>query len=127
MRLKTPYYYWGNMRTCKGSMVYIAIAILNKNKSATITFGLEVTLPPIWKLSKNSQTMVWSSLTRKPLHQARVQGHSQPHSLLRRESSESPHLQGGNIRVDKIVKNQNTSFTSIGGGRLVSSGRIVKV
>ena len=123
MRLKTPYYYLGNMRTCKGSMVYIAIAILNKNKSATITFGLEVTLPPIWKLSKNSQTMVWSSLTRKPLHQARVQDHSQPHSLLRRESSESPHLQGGNIRV----KNQNTSFTSIGGGRLVSSGRIVKV
>ena len=52
MRLKTPYYYWGNMRTCKGSMLYIAIAILNKNKSATITFGLEVTLPPIWKLSK---------------------------------------------------------------------------
>ena len=76
---------------------------------------------------QNSQTMVWSSLTRKPLHQARVQDHSQPHSLLRREYSESPHLQGGNIRVDKIVKNQNTSVTSIGGGRLVSSGRIVKV
>ena len=31
MRLKTPYYYWGNMRTCKGSMLYMAPLSLQKS------------------------------------------------------------------------------------------------